>query len=75
MEGESDKEMTKVLRCNKCKKKTVHKLVGSESEYAGGLGRAFLAVASLGLSEVVAVNRYYECTKCGELKEKDWLST
>ena len=67
--------MTKVLRCNKCKKKTVHKPVGSESKYAGGPGRALLAVASLGLSEFVAVNRYYECTKCGELKEKDWLST
>ena len=60
--------MTKVKYCSKCRKKTVHKLVGHESIAEGtGIARVFLAVASFGLSETVGADWYYQCSKCGEI--------
>lgn len=61
---------TKVRYCTRCGRQTVHKLVGHESIAEGtGFVRAIVAVASLGISEIVAATWYYECQKCGKITE------
>lgn len=57
--------------CRECGKSTPHKYVGSKSDFEGlGLARVILAVSSLGTSETVGRNKYWQCSKCGEIKRE-----
>ena len=60
---------TSVFYCNSCGRRTVHTRVHKETYGGGGPGRALLAIASLGMSELTFYE-YYECNKCGNLKRK-----
>ena len=52
--------------CDKCRKYTTHNYIGSKGDFEGlGLARGFLAVASLGISETVCRDKYWQCSKCG----------
>lgn len=62
---------TKVEYCIKCGERTVHKLVDRKTVADGcGIARAMLAVVSLGLSETVGADLYYQCSKCGRIREE-----
>ena len=52
--------------CSECCERTNHNYVGSKSDYEGlGIARAILAVGSLGISETVCRDKYWQCCKCG----------
>ena len=56
--------------CSKCRKSTYHKYAGSKSDYEGlGLARVVLAVGSLGISETVTRDRFWQCSECGAIKK------
>ena len=56
--------------CSKCRKSTYHKYAGSKSDYEGlGLARVVLAVSSLGISETVTRDRFWQCSECGTIKK------
>lgn len=56
--------------CSKCRTSTYHKYAGSKSDYEGlGIARGILAVASLGISETVTRDRFWQCTECGAIKK------
>lgn len=56
--------------CSKCKRYTPHNYVGSKSDYEGlGIARVILAVSSLGISETVGRNKYWQCSKCGDIRK------
>ena len=58
------------LYCYKCKRYTTHNYVGSKCDYEGlGIARAILAVSSLGLSETVGRHKYWQCSKCGDIRK------
>lgn len=61
---------TKVMWCSKCHAERVFRHV-AKSTIADGLGfiRGIMAVASLGISETVGANHYYQCEKCGHIHE------
>lgn len=57
--------------CSKCGKRTIHNYVGSKSDFEGyGIARVFVAVTSLGFSEVAGRAKYWQCSKCGKLTKK-----
>lgn len=56
--------------CSKCRTSTYHKYAGSKSDYEGlGIARGILAVASLGISETVTRDRFWQCTECGAIRK------
>ena len=59
--------------CKDCGKKTLHNYVGSKNEFAelGPVIRSVLAVASLGMTETLGKQNYWQCTKCGRVKKSD----
>lgn len=59
---------TKIKYCGKCHKRTVHILVGKDA-MCEGLGpiRVMMAIASLGITETIGVDRYYQCQTCGKI--------
>lgn len=62
---------TKVRHCSKCRKDTVHTLVGKDAMCEGlGLIRGFMAIATLGITETIGVDKYYQCQKCGEIDKE-----
>ena len=61
----------KEIYCCNCCKKQVHKKIGRSSVFEGyGIARGILAVSSLGLSEVIGHENYWQCLKCGEIQKK-----
>lgn len=61
----------KEIYCDKCCKRQVHKKIGSSSSYAGlGIARGILAISSLGLSETITRDYYWQCLKCGEIQKR-----
>lgn len=61
----------KVKYCRKCHKDTLHKLVAHEAATGGlGIGRIFSAIASLGATETICADWYYQCQNCGEITKK-----
>ena len=49
----------------------MHKKIGRSSVFEGyGIARGILAVSSLGLSEVIGHENYWQCLKCGEIQKK-----
>ena len=63
---------TKIKYCNKCHATKEIKKVG-KSTIADGFGfvRGIIAIASLGISETVGATHYYQCEKCGNIKQID----
>lgn len=62
---------TKIKRCRKCHGDTVHTLVGKDAMCEGlGIIRGIAAIASLGITETVGVDKYYQCQKCGEITKE-----
>lgn len=58
---------TKVYYCWRCGRDTKHIRIERDFPAKGaGIMRIFLAVASLGVSEVT-IDEKYECSKCGEI--------
>lgn len=56
--------------CFKCSKRTPHDYVGSKSDFEGlGLARAIITISTLGVSETASRNKYWQCSKCGEVKK------
>lgn len=56
--------------CSKCRTSTYHKYAGSKSDYEGlGIARGILALASLGISETVTRDRFWQCTECGAIRK------
>jgi hypothetical protein len=56
--------------CSKCRKSTYHKYAGSKSDYEGlGIARGILAVASLGISETVTRDRFWQCCECNTIRK------
>lgn len=35
-----------------------------------GLIRGFMAIATLGITETIGVDKYYQCQKCGEIDKE-----
>ena len=63
----------KVLYCPKCGRKTVHKLAATEHPMVEcTFLRAFWAIGSLGLSEILRTN-YYQCSVCGYVQTIELL--
>lgn len=61
---------TKVYYCSKCGEKTAHEFVDKKTVGDGtGICRGLLAVMSLGMSETVGADYYYQCRRCGKLKK------
>ena len=59
---------TKVKRCRKCHKDTVHILVGKDAMCEGlGFIRGLMAITTFGITETIGVDKYYQCQKCGEI--------
>lgn len=60
----------KVLYCSRCDEETVHNIVERDCAGAecGPIFRPFLAVCTLGVSEVTTGSSW-ECSKCGKTKE------
>ena len=57
--------------CVKCGKITPHNYVGSKGDFEGfGLARGILAVCSLGVSETLCRNKYWQCYRCGEVTKE-----
>ena len=62
---------TKIKRCRECHKDTVHILVGKNAMCEGlGLIRGFMAIVSLGTTETIGVDKYYQCQKCGKITKE-----
>lgn len=56
--------------CSECCERTNHNYVGSKGDFEGlGIARAILAVSSLGISETVCRDKYWQCCKCGEVSK------
>ena len=55
--------------CHKCHRYTVYNYVGSKSDFedCGFVIRSILAISSLGLTETLCRDRYWKCSKCGEI--------
>ena len=57
--------------CKECGKRTTHNYVGSKSDFEGlGFIRSIVTVSTLGISESVGRNKYWQCSKCGEIKKE-----
>lgn len=57
--------------CSKCCERTPHNYVGSKSDYEGlGLARGILAIVSLGISETVCRDKYWQCSRCGDVTKE-----
>lgn len=62
---------TKIRHCHKCHKDTIHTFVAKDAMCEGfGIGRVLVAICSLGVSETVGVDRYYQCQECGEIRKE-----
>lgn len=60
----------KLLYCYKCHKTTPHSYVGKESVAIGcGIARIIMAAATLGATETVFADRYWQCEKCGNIQK------
>lgn len=61
---------TKVKHCYKCRKDTVHTLVAKDA-MCEGLGpiRGLMAIMTLGITETIGVDKYYQCQTCGEITD------
>ena len=61
-----------VLYCNRCKERTVHKFISSETNTKySPLTRLFFGIFSLGASEMIneiADEKYYKYTECGHIR-------
>ena len=56
--------------CWKCGKYTPHNYVGAKSDFEGlGIARVIVAISSLGVSETVGRDKYWQCSKCGEVRK------
>lgn len=56
--------------CHKCKRQTVHNYVGSKNEFEelGFVIRGILAISSLGMTESLGKKKYWQCSKCGDIR-------
>ena len=55
--------------CCECRDWTPHKYVGSEGDFEGlGFVRGILAVATLGTSETICRDKYWQCSRCGDIR-------
>lgn len=58
--------------CDECDEYRMHKKVGSKSEFEGlGPARVVLAVGSLGISETICREKFWQCTRCGNIIKED----
>lgn len=59
----------KMLLCHTCGCRTPHAYVGKESHYKGiGPARAMIALATLGMSETTWAEKFWQCEKCGVIR-------
>ena len=62
----------KMIRCFKCRGATPHVYVGKEPVAGGcGIARIIMAAATLGATETVLADRYWQCEKCGNIQKHD----
>lgn len=57
--------------CSECGKRTTHNYIGSKGDFEDlGLLRVIMAISTLGISETLCRDKYWQCSKCGEIKKE-----
>ena len=54
--------------CFKCNKRTLQKYIGKKTAVSGNkILRIIVAILSLGMTETIFAEKYYQCEDCGHI--------
>ena len=57
--------------CSECGKRTTHNYIGSKGDFEdlGLIIRGIMVISSLGITETLCRDKYWQCTKCGDIRK------
>lgn len=62
--------MKKLEYCYRCRQLSQHKLIAKDPAITefGTVARVIFAICSLGITESIGADRYFQCVNCGNIK-------